>query len=67
VATDRWYAKTRQLRQACARGNAALKLLYIEIGEEFNLGCSWARAHGRLEVARKKMFRKENYASGCKS
>jgi hypothetical protein len=32
-----------------------------------NLGCSWARAHGRLEVARKKMFRKENYASGCKS
>ncbi len=25
-----------------------------------NLGCSWPRAHGRLEVATKKMFRKEN-------
>jgi hypothetical protein len=46
VATDRWYVKTWQLRQACPCGNAALKLLYryvemgkeLNIGEEFNLG-----------------------------
>jgi hypothetical protein len=64
VATDRWYVKTCQLRQACPCGNAALKLLYVEmekelnIGEEFNLGCSWARVHGGLEVGRKCLGRK---------
>jgi hypothetical protein len=31
VATDRWYVKTWQLRQACPRGNPALKLLYVEM------------------------------------
>jgi hypothetical protein len=54
VATDRSCVKICQLRQACALCNAALKLLYLEmgkefnIGEEFNLGCSWlgARAWG---------------------
>jgi hypothetical protein len=57
--------KTCQLRQARPRGNAALKLLYVEmmgkelnIGEEFNLGCSWARVHGGLEVGRKCLGRK---------
>jgi hypothetical protein len=64
VATDRWYVKTCQWRQACTRSNAALKLSYIEmgnelnIGEEFNLGCSWARVHGGLEVGRKCLGRK---------
>jgi hypothetical protein len=40
VATDRWYVKTWQLRQACPGGNAALKLLYryVEMGKELNIG-----------------------------
>jgi hypothetical protein len=64
VATDRWYVKTCQLRQACTLSNAALKLLYVEmgkelnIGEEFKLGRSWARVHGGLEVGRKCLGRK---------
>jgi hypothetical protein len=52
------------VEEACARGNAVLKLLYVEmgkefnLGEEFNLGCSWARVHGGLEVTRKCLGRK---------
>ena len=38
VATDRWYVKTWQVRQACPCGNAALKLLYVEMGKELNIG-----------------------------
>jgi hypothetical protein len=30
----------------------------LNIGEEFNLGCSWARVHGGLEVGRKCLGRK---------
>jgi hypothetical protein len=46
------------------QNTTALKLLYVEmgkelnIGEEFNLGCSWARVHGGLEVGRKCLARK---------
>jgi hypothetical protein len=64
VATERWYVKTCQLRQACPHGNTALKLLQVEmvkefnIGEEFNLGSSWARVHAGLEVGRKCLGRK---------
>jgi hypothetical protein len=30
----------------------------LNIGEEFNLGCTWARVHGGLEVGRKCLGRK---------
>jgi hypothetical protein len=64
VATDRLYVELCQLRQACARSYVALKLLYVDmckefnIGGDFNLGCSWARVHRGLEIGRKRLGRK---------